>query len=176
MTPNSATAVCCVCDQPITGEVRRTMTLPPASTAGRVAACQSRHTPVIKVWPRLSAASASSAGPWSPYQATALPATNSGGFAALAIARASVSVVWTRESWSGRDHFFECGATDNAITQRFNFLAALNDGASRNTAKSTAVVFTDNDVLSHVDETTSQVTRIGRLQRRVSETLTSTVC
>src|SRR5690606_11503914 len=38
-----------------------------------------------------------------------------------------------------------------------------------------AVVLTDDDILSHVNESTRQVARVGRAQRRVSETLTRTV-
>ena len=38
-----------------------------------------------------------------------------------------------------------------------------------------AVVLTDDDVLRHVDETTRQVTRVGRPQRGVGETLAGTV-
>ena len=50
----------------ITGAVRSTQTRDPAATAGSAAACHSRVTSVSSAWPRVSAASVSTAEPWSP--------------------------------------------------------------------------------------------------------------
>jgi hypothetical protein len=92
-----------------TGTVRITHTRAPASTAGVVAACQSRQTLVMNASPRLSEASVTTSFPWSPYQPRAFWARNAGLPSWAAMARARVLVVEMRLSRRLAAHFFECG-------------------------------------------------------------------
>ncbi len=69
----------------------------------------------------------------------------------------------------------ERGTAENTIAQRLNDFTALNKGADLDTVQRTAVIFHDDGVLGNVDQTTGQVTGVGRLERRIGETLTGTV-
>src|SRR5579862_394801 len=66
-------------------------------------------------------------------------------------------------------------AADDAVTQRFDDLAGFHDTLHVDAVDGSAVVFADDDVLRDVDQTASQVSRIGRLERRVGQSLTGAV-
>ena len=74
------------------------------------------------------------------------------------------------------DNIFKRCAANDAIAQRLDFLAAFNDRARRNTTQRAAVLFADDDVLGHVNQTPRQVTRVGGFERRIGETFTRAVC
>src|SRR5690606_34803339 len=66
-------------------------------------------------------------------------------------------------------------ASEDTLRQRFNDVFVVFQCSDLQTTQRTAVVFGDHEVLSHVYETTRQVTCVSRLQRRVGKTLPSTV-
>ena len=69
----------------------------------------------------------------------------------------------------------ESHATDDAITQRLDDLAALDDGRDEDAVERAAVVVGDDHILGDVDQTPGQIARVGRLQRRVRQSLARTV-
>ena len=69
----------------------------------------------------------------------------------------------------------ERDAADDAVAQRLDDLAALDDGPRLDAVERAAVVLVDDHVLRHVDETAGQVARVGGLQRRVGQTLARAV-
>src|SRR5260221_5676870 len=73
------------------------------------------------------------------------------------------------------EHVDRCGATEDAVGERGDHLAAIDDGAHGETARGTAILLGDDRVLRDVDETARQVARIRRLERGVSETLAGAV-
>ncbi len=67
-------------------------------------------------------------------------------------------------------------ASEDAFTERsHNFVVVLDFGAYES-AECAAVLFVDNHVVSHVDETACEVTGVGCFQGGVGKTLTGTVC
>ena len=67
-------------------------------------------------------------------------------------------------------------ATKDALAQRLDYFTAFNQGFHRVAVRGTAVVFGDNQVLCHVNETTRQVAGVCCLQCRIGQTFTCTVC
>src|SRR5690606_29356608 len=70
----------------------------------------------------------------------------------------------------GRGH-----TAQNQIAQGLDNLTTIQAGFHGVAALGTAIVFGNDQILRHVDQTTSQVTGVSRLQGRISQTLTSTV-
>src|SRR5690606_18160446 len=66
-------------------------------------------------------------------------------------------------------------AAQNTVAQRFDDFTAFEQRLHRETAGRAAIDFGDDQVLRHVHQTTRQVTRVGRLQCRIGQTLTSPV-
>ena len=73
------------------------------------------------------------------------------------------------------DHINGSNTTENTITQRLNDFTAFHKRTHLNAASRTAVVLDHHKILRHVNETTGEVARVCCLQRRISQTLTSTV-
>ena len=73
------------------------------------------------------------------------------------------------------DDLLERDAADDAVAQRLDDLAALDDRPGLDAVHRAAVDLVDDDVLRHVDETAGQVARVGGLERRVGETLARAV-
>ena len=66
-------------------------------------------------------------------------------------------------------------AADDAVAQGLERVAAFHDRGDRDAVRGAAVLLDHDDVLSHVDEPARQVAGVGRLQRRVGETLAGAV-
>jgi hypothetical protein len=66
-------------------------------------------------------------------------------------------------------------ATQHAVAQRFDDIAAFDDRRHREAVLRAAVDFGDNHVLRDVDETARQVTGVRGLQRGIGQTFTRTV-
>ena len=64
---------------------------------------------------------------------------------------------------------------DDALRQRLDDVFAFLQRADLEAEDRAAILLGDRHVLRHVDETTRQVTGVGRLERRVGQTLTSAV-
>src|SRR5690606_22188504 len=73
------------------------------------------------------------------------------------------------------EHITGNDSTQNALTQRLNDIPAFDMRLHHQTAICSAVDFGDHQVLSHVNQTTSQVTGVGGFQRRIRQPLTRTV-
>ena len=71
--------------------------------------------------------------------------------------------------------FSSVDAADDAVAQRLDDLAALDDRPRLDAVERAAVVLVDDDVLRHVDQTAGQVARVGGLERRVGQTLARAV-
>src|ERR1700674_1731751 len=69
----------------------------------------------------------------------------------------------------------ERNAADDAVAQRLNFDAGLDDGLDVDAVGSSAVALVDDDVLRDVDEAASEVAGVGGLQCRVRQALACTV-
>ena len=65
-------------------------------------------------------------------------------------------------------------AQDTFVQRLYDILVAL-DRRSGQAAQRTAVLFADNHVLRHIDQTARQITGIGRFQRGIGQTLTGAV-
>ena len=74
-----------------------------------------------------------------------------------------------------RVHVLGNHATEHAIAQRLDHIAAFDDGGHGQAVLRAAIDRSDHHVLGHVDQATGQVTRVGRLQRGIGQTLSSTV-
>src|SRR6516164_2305598 len=70
---------------------------------------------------------------------------------------------------------FERNAAHDAVAQRLDFDARFDNGFDEDAIGCAAVVLVDDYVLCHVDQAAGQVTRVGRLQRRIGKTLTGAV-
>ena len=70
---------------------------------------------------------------------------------------------------------FGGGTPQNTVTQGFNDLAAFNDGAHLVAAVRAAILFGDNQILRHIDQTPGQVTRIRCFQCSVRQTFSGAV-
>src|SRR5690606_20750836 len=66
-------------------------------------------------------------------------------------------------------------ATKNTIAQGFDDFTAFHQRFQGVALSRAAIVLGNDEVLGHVDQTTGQVTRVSRLQRRIGQTLTRTV-
>ncbi|MDT4833663.1 hypothetical protein FQZ97_672800 [compost metagenome] len=66
-------------------------------------------------------------------------------------------------------------AAQDAVAQRFDDFAAFDQGFHVVALRGAAIVFGNDQVLRHVDQTTGQVARVGGLQRRIGQTLTRAV-
>ena len=73
------------------------------------------------------------------------------------------------------DDPLERDAADDAVAQRLDDLAALDDGAGLDAVHRAAVDLVDDHVLRDVDETARQVARVGGLERRVGQALAGAV-
>src|SRR6266404_725076 len=62
-------------------------------------------------------------------------------------------------------------AADDAVAQRLDFDASFDDGLDVNAVAGAAIAFVDDHVLRHVHEAAGQVAGIGRLERRIRQTL-----
>ena len=69
----------------------------------------------------------------------------------------------------------ERNAAHNAVAQRLDDFAGFNDTGDVNAIYGAAVVFADDHVLGHVDQTARQVARVGGLERRISQSFTRAV-
>ena len=65
--------------------------------------------------------------------------------------------------------------SEDTISKRFNDVTTVDDRRHQQAFFSTAVLFDNYYVLRHVNQSTGQVTRVGRLESRISKTLTSAV-
>ena len=69
----------------------------------------------------------------------------------------------------------ERNAAHDAVAQRLDDLAGFDDTLHVDAVDGAAVVLADDDVLRHVDQTASQVAGVGRLERRVGQSLAGAV-
>ena len=69
----------------------------------------------------------------------------------------------------------ERNAANDAVAQRLDDFAGLDDRADVDTLDRSAIDLGDDDVLGHVNETTGQVARVSGLERGISQTLTCAV-
>ena len=69
----------------------------------------------------------------------------------------------------------ERDAAHDAVAQRLDDLAALDDGRDVDAVQRVAVVDRDDHVLRHVDQAAREVAGVGRLQRRVGQSLARAV-
>ena len=65
---------------------------------------------------------------------------------------------------------------EQAFRQRDDDISAFDDRAEIDAPVGAAILFVDDAVLSHVDQTPGQITGICRLQCRIRQALASTVC
>ncbi len=72
-------------------------------------------------------------------------------------------------------HVLERHAADDAIAQRLDDFATLDDRGHVDAVERVAVVARNDDVLRHVDQAAGQIARIGGLQRGVGQTLAGAV-
>src|SRR6185436_2711426 len=73
------------------------------------------------------------------------------------------------------EDLLERRAADDAVAERLDDLARLDDGLGFDAVHRAAVDLVDDHVLRDVDETARQVARVGRLERRVGEALARAV-
>src|SRR5437870_7965194 len=66
-------------------------------------------------------------------------------------------------------------AAEDALAHRLDDLAALHQGAERNPVHGSAVVLGDDGILRYIHQAPREVAGVGRLQRRVGETLAGSV-
>ena len=75
----------------------------------------------------------------------------------------------------GVDDPLQGGAADDAVDERLDDLAVLDDGRHVDALEGAAVVLVDDDLLGHVDELAGQVAGVGRLEGRVGQALAGAV-
>ena len=73
------------------------------------------------------------------------------------------------------DDLLERDAADDAVAQRLDDLAAFDDGPRLDAVERAAVQIRDDHVLRDVHQTPREVARVGRLERRVGQTLAGAV-
>ena len=73
------------------------------------------------------------------------------------------------------DHVVQGHTSEDAVVQRLHDVVVALDGRSGQTAQRAAVLLVDDDVLCDVDQTTGQITGVGRLQGGIGQTLAGTV-
>ena len=69
----------------------------------------------------------------------------------------------------------ERDAADDAVAQRLDDFAGFDDAGDVDAVDGAAIVFADDYVLRHVDQTAGQVAGVGGLERRIGQTLTRAV-
>ena len=69
----------------------------------------------------------------------------------------------------------EGDAADDAVAQRLDDLAGLDDGGDVDAFDGLAVALGDDDVLGHVDQTTGEVAGVSGFERGIGEALTRAV-
>ena len=67
------------------------------------------------------------------------------------------------------------GTTQNAILQGNHHFTALNNGLTQDALSGAAVIFSNDQVLTDVDQTTGQVTRVRCLERCIGQALACAV-
>ncbi len=72
-------------------------------------------------------------------------------------------------------HFVRSGTAQDTVAQRLDHFTAFDHSAHQRAVVRAAVELGDDQILRHVHQTARQVTRVGRLQRRIRQTLTGTV-
>ena len=75
----------------------------------------------------------------------------------------------------GMDNIVNRDTTQNALIKRRDNLVAILQGGAYQTTQRATVLLVDDDIVRDVDETTCQVTGVGRLHGGVGQTLTGTV-
>ena len=70
---------------------------------------------------------------------------------------------------------FGDGAAENAVLQRDDYLTALNNRFAQDAVGGLAVFFGDDKILANIHQPSCQITRVGRFQRRVGQTLAGAV-
>ncbi|OPY92646.1 MAG: hypothetical protein A4E73_00918 [Syntrophaceae bacterium PtaU1.Bin231] len=70
---------------------------------------------------------------------------------------------------------FQDDPAENAFSGRLDDLAAFHQGGDVDSINRTAVLFRDDAVLRDIDEPAGQISRIGRLERRIGEALPGAV-
>ena len=81
------------------------------------------------------------------------------------------------------DHFtgdwiayvLEHHAPDDSVAEGFDLLSAFDDRRRPDAFDRSAVRFADDHVLSHVDQTPGEITRVGSLERGISQSLSCAV-
>src|SRR5207247_10701903 len=66
-------------------------------------------------------------------------------------------------------------AAYNSVPQRLDNFASFNDSSDVNAIHRAAIVFADDYVLRNVNQTAGEITGIGRLERRIRQSLTRAV-
>src|SRR5271154_1245300 len=75
----------------------------------------------------------------------------------------------------GHRHIFGDYATQHALAQTFDHIAAFDDRRDRQAVDGTAIDLGDHQVLCHVDQAAGQIPGVGRLQGRVGQALAGAV-
>src|SRR5690606_2520870 len=75
----------------------------------------------------------------------------------------------------GIDDVDGCNAAQNAVAQRLDDFTAFHQGLHGIALGGAAIIFGNDQILRDVDQTTGQVTRVRRLERRVGQALTRPV-
>ena len=78
-------------------------------------------------------------------------------------------------SVAGCKHVLCRSTAFDAVTDALHDFVVLAKGRDGESAQRVAIVFCDDHILSHVDQTTRQVTCVGRLQGSICKTLSRTV-
>ncbi len=73
------------------------------------------------------------------------------------------------------DDVVERRAAENALAERLDDVAAVDDRAHREATSGSAILLDDDAVLRHVDQAAGQVTRVRRLERGVGQALAGAV-
>ena len=74
-----------------------------------------------------------------------------------------------------RDHVFRRGAAENAMAERGHHGAGVDNRLHPEAVGRAAIGLDDDAILRHVDQTPRQIAGVGRLQRRIGETLAGAV-
>src|SRR5581483_4474693 len=72
-------------------------------------------------------------------------------------------------------YLFERDAADDTVAERLDDLAGFDDTGDVNAVHGAAIVFADDDILRHVNQTTGQVAGVSGLESGVSQSFTSAV-
>lgn len=72
-------------------------------------------------------------------------------------------------------HRFVRIAADKPFFQLDDDLGAIRQCACQNAAVGAAILFADDDILRHIDETSRQISRVGRFERRIRQPFSGAV-